>query len=55
MQNDVGMACQKVCIQGRNNIKVKVSIQRPIPVSYLSPTELFVSFLLSTRTDFSLN
>ena len=27
VENDVGMACQKVCKQGRHDINVKVNIQ----------------------------
>ena len=30
----VGMACQKVCKQGRDEIKVIVNIQGPIPFSH---------------------
>ena len=28
------MACQKVCKQGRDDMKVKVDIQNPIPISF---------------------
>ena len=31
---DVGMACQKVCKQGRGDIIVKVNLQSPIPTSF---------------------
>ena len=31
MYNDVGMACQKVCKQGRDDIIVKVNLQSLIP------------------------
>ena len=34
MQKDVGMECQKVCKQGRDDIIVKVSLQSPIPTSF---------------------
>ena len=30
---NVGMACQKVCKQGRDDIIVKVNLQSPIPTS----------------------
>jgi len=39
MYRDVRMAHQKVCKQGRYDIKVKVNIQSPIPTSFYS-TEL---------------
>ena len=31
---DVGMACQKVCKQNRDDIIVKVNLQSPIPTSF---------------------
>ena len=31
---DVGMACQKVCKQGRDDIIVKVNLQSLIPTSF---------------------
>ena len=31
---NVGMACQKVCKQGRDDIIVKVNLQSPIPTSF---------------------
>ena len=31
---DVGMACQKVCKQGRDDIIVKVNLQSPFPTSF---------------------
>ena len=31
---DVGMACQKVCKQGRDDVIVKVNLQSPIPTSF---------------------
>ena len=31
---DVGMACQKVCKQVRDDIIVKVNLQSPIPTSF---------------------
>ena len=34
LQKDVGMAYQKVCKQGRDDVKVKVNIQSPIPASF---------------------
>ena len=33
-KKDVGMACQKVCKQGRDNIKMKVNIQSSIPTVF---------------------
>ena len=33
MQKNVGMACQKVSQQGRDDIIVKVNLQSPIPTS----------------------
>ena len=32
--NNVGMACQKVCKQDRDDIEVAVNIQSPIPASF---------------------
>ena len=32
------MACQKECIQGRNDIIVKVNLPSPIPTSCIIPT-----------------
>ena len=34
MLKDVGMACQKVCKQGRDDIIVKVNLQSPIPTFF---------------------
>ena len=34
MQNDLGMTCQKICKQSRDDIKVKVIIQSYIPASF---------------------
>ena len=34
MWKDVGMACHKVCKQGRDDIIVKENLQRPIPASF---------------------
>ena len=34
MYKDVGMASQKVCKQGRDDIKEKVNIQSPIPAYF---------------------
>ena len=34
MQKDVGMECQKLCKQGRNDIIVKVNLQCPIPTFF---------------------
>ena len=34
MQKDVGIAYQKMCKQGRDDMKVKVNIQSPIPTSF---------------------
>ena len=34
MYKDVGMACQKVCKQGRDDIIVKVNLQSLIPASF---------------------
>ena len=34
IKNDVGMSCQKVCKQGRDDIIVKVNLQSPIPTSF---------------------
>ena len=31
---NVGMACKKVCKQGRDDVKVKVNIQSLIPASF---------------------
>ena len=36
---DVGMACQKVCKQGRDDIIVKVNLQSPIPTSFYITVE----------------
>ena len=33
MYKYVGMVCQKVCKQGRDDIKVKVNVPGPIPAS----------------------
>ena len=35
MEKDIGMACQKVKKQDRDDIKVKANIQSPIPISFL--------------------
>ena len=32
LKKDVGMACQKACKQGRDDIIVKVNLQSPIPL-----------------------
>ena len=34
MQKDAGMACQKACKQGKDDILVKVNLQSPIPTSF---------------------
>ena len=34
-KKDVGMTCQKVCKQGRDDIKMKLNIQSPICVPFL--------------------
>ena len=44
---DVGMECQKVCKQGRNDIIVKVSLQSPIPTSfYITVANLYHPYLV---------
>ena len=34
IKDTYGWACQKVCKQGRGDIKVKVNLQSPIPASF---------------------
>ena len=34
VKKNIGMACQKVCKQGRDDIIVKVNLQSPIPTSF---------------------